>query len=349
MKAGFCTGPGQFEIRDVDAPRLAPDDVLVRVRACGICGSDLHYFTGGFPPPSVCPGHEISGEVVEVGARATVAVGAQVAVEPLVPCGTCVYCRTGDYQLCPAFRIVGNALDGGFAEFVRLPARSVFRLPDAVDAELGSLTEPLAVAVHALRLAHLAPGDRVLVIGAGTIGLMAVAAARAAGAGDVWITARHPHQRAAAASLGADRAFSTSTTAEELPALTRDRPIDAIIETVGGEADTIGAAVHLVRRAGKVVVLGIFTRPVAIDATALVVKEIRLIGSMTYGRCGTRADFERALDLLARRPEAFRALITHRFTLAEIQRAFETAADKRCGSIKVSVVADASAAQTAGM
>lgn len=338
MKAARCVASGRFEIREQQRPVPEADDVLVRVRVCGICGSDLHFFVGGFPPPRVCPGHEITGEIVDAGPDAVERIGERVAVEPLVPCGACPYCRAGDYQLCPGFQILGNTLDGGFAEYVRVPARAAFILPASIDFEVGSLTEPLSVAVHALRLARLDPGDRVLVLGGGTIGLMSVAAARAAGAGDVWTTARHPHQAEAARRLGADEVFLGPAGEEELRERSRRAPIDAVIETVGGEADTLGEAVQLVRRGGVVMVLGIFTRPVSIDATTLVIKEARVIGAMTYGRSGTRADFDRALQILARTPEPFRALITHRVALDEIEHGFATAADKRSGSIKVSVV-----------
>jgi len=310
---------------------------LVRVRGCGICGSDLHYFSGGFPPPAVCPGHEIAGEVVAAGQDAAVAIGTRVAVEPLVVCGTCAYCRTGDYQLCPAFRVIGNGVDGGFADQVCVPAYAVFALPDEVDFEVGALAEPLAVAVHALRLARLTLGDRVLVLGGGTIGLLAVAAAIAAGAGEVWATVRHSHQEDAAIALGATRVFRGDDAAKELSVAARQQPIDTVIETVGGTAGTIDQAIRLVRRGGTVMVLGIFTAAATIDATSLVVKEVRLIGSMTYGRAGTRADFDRALALLRTAPERYRALITHRFPLEQIGAAFATAMDKSSGSIKVQI------------
>lgn len=336
MRAAYCTGAGAMVVRERATPAPDAGEVLVRVHGCGICGSDLHWFHGGFPPPAVCPGHEIAGVVAEApggGLR----VGQPVAVEPLVVCGTCPWCRTGDYQLCLRFCVVGNAVDGGFADYVCVPARAVFPLPDAVDLDLGSLTEPLAVAVHALRLAHPQSGDRVLVLGAGTIGLMAVAAARAAGAGEVWVTARYAQQERLALELGATRVFHGAEAEAELRAAARSRLVDVVVETVGGAADTIGTAMRLVRRGGTVVVLGVFTEEPRLDATSLVVKEVRLVGSMTYGRSGTRADFERALDLLAGAPERFRALITHRFPLDAIGEAFAVAADKGSGAVKVQV------------
>lgn len=337
MRAAFCTAPERLELREVERPSPGAGEAVVRVRSCGICGSDLHFFHGGFPPPPVCPGHEISGEVVEVGREVErVRPGDLVAVEPLVVCRECWACRTGDYQLCESFRLVGTTLDGGFAELVRAPAYALYRLPPAVDAEVGALTEPLAVAVHAVRLGGVRLGDRVLVLGGGTIGLLSLVAARAAGAAEVWITARHAHQEQAAMRLGAHRVFSGAAGAG-LTGAAHEQPIDAVIETVGGAADTLNDAIHLVRRAGTVVVLGVFTTAPAVNALALMVKEVRLVGSLTYGRPGPRTDFDVALALLAAQPETFRQLITHRFPLAEISRGFATAADKRSGSIKVAI------------
>jgi len=338
MIAAFCQAPNEFELREV--ARLVPQagEVVVRVRSCGICGSDLHFFCGGFPPPPVCPGHEISGEVADVGdGVARLRPGDRVAVEPLVVCRECWACRTGDYQLCRRLRILGTMADGGFAEYVRVPAYALFPLPAPVDCEVGALTEPLAVTVHGVRLAGVRLGQRVLVLGAGTIGLLAVAAAKAAGAADIWITARHAHQGAAAAALGATRVFAGADAAAELSALAHQEPIDAVVETVGGTADTLNDALHFVRPAGCIVVLGVFTTPPSLNALSLILKEVRIIGSLTYGRPGPRADFDVALALLADQPERFRALITHRFPLTEIGRGFEAAADKRSGSIKVAI------------
>ena len=230
-------------------------------------------------------------------------------------------------------------LDGGFAQYVRIPTYAAYRLPASLDYEVGSLTEPLAVTVHAVRLAQVGLGDRVLVLGGGTIGLLSVAAARAAGASDVWITARHPQQRTAAEALGANRVFTGSDVSSELTAEATDNPPDVVIETVGGNADTINEAVHLVRAGGTVAVLGVFTINPTFSALSLMVKEVRLIGSLTYGRPGWRSDFEVALQLLAAAPQRYQQLITHRFPLRDITRGFETALDKRLGSIKVTIQA----------
>lgn len=338
MRAAFCPAPGVIELRDVPAPDPGPGEVVVRVTACGICGSDLHWFQGSLPPPAICPGHEIAGVVAKRGAGVTaVREGERVAIEPLVVCRECHYCRTGRPQLCPYLRILGVQITGGFADEVLVPAYALFPLPDILDDALGALTEPTAVCVHALRLGGVGLGHRVLVIGAGTIGLLSVMVARAAGAAEVLISARHPHQAEKARRLGA-RVFEARDDGDSArAAYAADHPIDAVIETVGGIADTIGDAVRCVRPGGSVVVLGVFATLPSLPALLLLTKEVRIVGSMVYDRTGPRADFDVAIDLLARQREAAASLITHRVGLDAIQSAFRTAADKRSGAIKVCV------------
>src|SRR5437773_8767976 len=206
MRAALCRGVGRLVVQDVPRPTPGPGEVVVRVRNCGICGSDLHWYHDQMMIPSVCPGHEIAGEVAEVGAGVTaLRPGDPVALEGIASCGGCRYCLAGDYQRCLAIGFVGLTIPGGFAEYVSAPARHCFAVPAGVDLATAALSEPLGVAVHAVRLAGLAIGERVLVLGAGTIGLMAVIAARAGGAGEILVVARRPQQREAALALGADR------------------------------------------------------------------------------------------------------------------------------------------------
>jgi 2-desacetyl-2-hydroxyethyl bacteriochlorophyllide A dehydrogenase len=340
MRAARATGPRQIELRTRTRPEPAAGDVVVRVRACGICGSDLHVYSGAFPTPPFCPGHEISGEVAAVGAGGgPLRAGDRVAVEPLLRCQRCWACAVGDYQLCRELRILGTMADGGFADFVRVPAYAVFPLPAGLPFEVGALTEPLAVCVHAMRLADVRAGDRVAVLGAGTIGILSVLAARAAGAADVLVTARHPHQAAAARRLGAAEVFGADPAGVgRLMASAEERPVDVVVETVGGEAETLLDAMRIVRKGGRIGVLGIFTTTVRLDPLLLVLKEPRIVGSLTYGRAGARADFDVALDILRREAAAVATLVTHRFPLEEIAPAFATAADKTTGAVKVTLM-----------
>jgi 2-desacetyl-2-hydroxyethyl bacteriochlorophyllide A dehydrogenase len=338
MRAAFCRSPGTLVIQEAERPTPGPGEVVVRVRSCGICGSDLHWWHGQMMVPTVCPGHEIAGEVADAGAGVTERkAGDRVALEALAACSTCRYCLAGDYQRCQRLGFVGITIPGGFADYVKLPARHCFPVPAGIDFPTAALSEPLGVAVHGIRLAGLALGQRVAVLGAGTIGLMAVVAARAGGAGEIVVTARRPQQKAAALALGADRVVDES----DLDGLLDDageRPIDLVVETVGGEADTLDTAAVAARPGGTICVLGVFSGSPRFPAIHALMKELRIVSSLCYGRAGARADFDVVLDLLARRgAEIARTLITHRVPLDALADGFRTAADKTSGAIKVTI------------
>jgi len=324
-------GPGRIGVVETISATPGPGQVRVRVQRCGICGSDLHAFRGhGMMPPN-CPGHEMSGVVDAVGAGVrAVREGDRVAIEPLSRCGQCRYCMAGNYHLCAGLEFLGLGLAGGMATQLLAPDYTTFALPSQVDFTLGALAEPTAVAVHAVRLGGVREGSRVLVLGAGTIGLLTAAACRHLGAGFVAITARHPQQRALAATLGVDQVLGPDDygAVSETP--------EAVIETVGGEATTVSDAVYAAARGGSVVIVGLFEKTPAFEPLIMLIKELHLVGSMVYNRPQPgRADFEVALDLLASKAQTLRALVTHTFDLADVQQAFETAADKHSGAVKV--------------
>jgi (R,R)-butanediol dehydrogenase/meso-butanediol dehydrogenase/diacetyl reductase len=332
MHAAYCTGAGSIELRDVPSPEPGAGQVLVRVHACGICGSDLHYYAGAEPPPAVCLGHEIAGRVATAGGG--FAVGEMVVVEPLLSCGACARCLAGEPNLCPALRILGSLAPGGLAELVAVPASALFRVPPDLDLDAAMLAEPLAVGIHAAHLGEVESGDRVLVLGAGAIGLLAAFAAGARGA-RVTVSARHPHQAEAARALGA--IDIVGTTREEVLARCAQAPPDIVLETVGGTAATLDLALRAVRPGGRIVALGKFTRPITLPPLRFLMKEARLVSSMTYCRRAPRTDFAHALDLLARERTRLAALITRRVSLTEVARGFAVAADKASGTIKVAV------------
>jgi len=338
MRAAFATGPRQVALREMEAPAPGAGEVVVAVRACGICGSDLHWWHGAWPAPPVCPGHEIAGEVSAVGRDVRdLKEGDRVALEGIAACGRCRPCLAGDYHYCTQLAIVGMTHPGGFADAIRMAARHCFPVPAGVDFTTAALSEPLAVSVHGVRVAGLEIGQRVLVLGAGTIGLTAVIAARAGGAGEILVTARRPQQRAAALALGADRVLDPDDAAA-IAAAAAESPIDLVVETVGGEANTLDTAVQVCRAGGTVCVLGAFTRDPTISAVSVLAKEIRVQGSMVYNRAGARADFEIVQDILRRDGARIgAALVTHRFPLDRLAEAFTTANDKTTGSIKVTI------------
>lgn len=343
MQAAVTRGKHQIELERLPIPEPGPGEVRVRVRACGVCGTDLHLFGSGFFAPGTTPGHEMAGEVDALGDGVEgPKPGDLVAVEPLHSCGTCRTCRQGLDAICRETQVHGIHRPGGFAEYVTVPARRLFPVPPTLDPALAALTEPMAVVVHGLRRGALSPGQRVLVLGAGSVGLLAVAAARALGAGEVWLTARHPHQAKLGEHLGATRVLTEAeASAAELDRLGREAPIDLVVETVGGDADTLNAAAAAVCPGGTVSVVGIFMGPVTLHALPLLMKESTLAWSNCYahpheGHAG--ADFETAVEIVAARRDALAEMNTHGVPLDEIERAFAVASDKKGGTVKVTVL-----------
>ena len=333
VRAAFCTARNTIEVRETDDPQPGPGEVLVRVRQCGICGTDLHFYQGNLPPSPASLGHEFAGEIAALGEGVEgFAEGDRVAVEPILACQTCSYCRSGQYNLCRSRVLLGAYHPGGLADHITVPAHTLYRLPDNVDFETGALAEPLAVCVHGLHIVGLGAGERVLVLGSGSIGLFTVLAARHFGASEVIATYRHDHQGEAAEAMGATRILKDS----EIGSLKRGS-VDVVVETVGGNAPTLSQGLGLVRFGGRVSVLGLFTQPVEVDALSLMRNEITVTGGMTYCRPGQQSDFDVALGIIAADPERARRIITHRFPLDDAGSAFATAADKKQGSLKVHV------------
>lgn len=333
MRSAICRRAGELVLGRAALPEVGPGEVRIRIRSCGICGSDLHWYQGHAPPPAVCPGHEIAGAIEATGPGVEgLTPGDRVVVEGLRSCGLCEHCRRGETQRCADRSLLGRDVPGGFADFAVTAARHVVRIPDALSDLVACLAEPLAVAVHAARVADLRAGQRVLVLGAGTVGLLCAAVARRAGT-EVAITTRHGHQAEAAERVGA-----RAVPAEAPEQAAFSAGADVVLETVGGVATTLDTALAFVRPGGAVAVLGVFVDPVRIDALSLMNDEIRLLGCMAYGRSGPRADFAVAIEILQECGEAWAdALVTHHFALAEVDRAFQVASDKRSGAIKVLV------------
>lgn len=333
MLAAFITGKDTIDVRDIDTPEAPPGEVLLRVRACGICGTDLHFYSGSLPANStITPGHEFAGEIAALGEGVTgFEIGDRVAVEPIRACQACNYCRTGQYHICRKRKLTGTDATGALAEYIAVPAYTLYRLPDSIDFETAALAEPLAVCVHGLHIVDLRAGERVLVLGSGTIGLLTTLAAAASGA-EVIATYRHDHQGEAALAAGASRVVRDDNTA----GLER-QGIDVVVETVGGHGATLQQAMGIVRPGGRVSVLGVFTQMVPFNALGLVLKEVAVVGGITYCRPGQHSDFDVALSILGAHGDRARSLITHRFPLAEAAQAFATAADKSTKSLKVQV------------
>ena len=344
MRAARVNENGQLEVQEVARPSPGPGEALVKIEACGVCGSDLHLYRSGGMLPGLTPGHEMAGHVAATGSEiGGLPDGERVAVEPLRSCGTCAPCRAGRDSQCRRLQLHGIHLPGGFAEYVVVPAERLFPLPESLPPAVAAMAEPTAVAVHGLVRGDFQKDQRVLVLGAGAVGLVSLIVARSLGAGEVWITARHPHQAELAHTLGATRVLSEEEASmAALAELGQQTDFDLVIETVGGEADTLRTGTAALRPGGTISVLGLFLEPTPIDAFPLLLKEANLHFSNCYHHPSKGdVDFRRAIEILEKEAESFARLSTHRLPLDDIARAFEIAAQKRSGAIKVSVLPEA--------
>ena len=341
MSAALYDGKGAMGLTEIPRPDLGPGDALVRVRSAGICGSDLLFNSGRTEPDRMPAGHEVAGEIAEVGAGvAPSRIGERVAVESIghgLACLDCWYCRTGQYFLCP-----NKSADegGGFAEYMKRGAAGCYTLPDNVSWEEAALVEPFAVAIHSVRRGEMSGGETVAVLGAGTIGLCAVAAARALGAGTVIVTAKHRQQAEMALRLGADQAVSPEGGAlwDAVAAASDGRGADLTLESVGGRtSEPMKQAVRVTRMQGRIATMGNFHVPVTLDWMAMILKELSVVWSAVYGIIDGRNDYEIAVDLMASGRVDLKQLVTHTFPLGDIQRGFETSYDKSSGAIKVQI------------
>ena len=314
MKAVRCID-GRMQLCDVPSPVPGDGQVLVSVTSAGICSSDLHMARLGLLDPRFTVGHEIAGRLAD---------GTPVAVEPVTPCGRpCEYCGGGDYNLCPTSvrQVLGIGADGGMAEYVVADAAGIVPLGGIGDA-IGDacLVEPLAVCVHGLRLAGVGSGQRILIIGGGALGLCAAAAARHAGV-DVAVEARHEAQRAAADRLGA-----------RVP---DGGPYDVVVDAAGS-AEALAEAARKARRGGTLVLLANYWgTDIVLPGTSVMFKELRILTGIMYGRGPGGRDIEMAAAVMEANPEVARALISHRYPLDAVDEAFDAAARRAEGAIKV--------------
>ena len=347
MRAAVFVAPHTLEVRDVPDLDLGPGEVLIKNQVSGICGSDIHLYTGRIPEfmPRILGkvlGHELCGEVVEVAPDVTnVKPGDRVAVEPLLKCGHCPYCLAGDYHLCPELQHVGIGWSGGFGEYAKAPAENVYLLPDHVSYDDASLLDVLAVGIHAIHKLGIHAGSSVLVFGGGAIGLATAQAAKWAGASTVALATRSKLARDLATSSGIDLAIDTSRedVGERMREITLGLGPDVAFDAVGGNRRYVQQGIAIVRRGGKVGVLGGFPpQPVELGGDFLV-KEVDVVSCFSYARWGALSEFQIALDGLAAGKFNGREYISRRFPLDEIMHAFDAAQHKDGqDAIKVSIV-----------
>jgi len=336
MRAATIARAGKAALVDVDPPVPGPGQVLVRVGLCGICGSDLHTYRGEVAARFKI-GHEICGLVEALGEGADgPGVGQRVCAECFSHCGRCRFCRDGSYNLCEHYSHMGGLVHGALAERIVLPAHALYPAPPGLSDEQVMMVEPLAVAFRAV--ARAGKPQSLAILGAGTVGLLCAAVARARGVENIVVLAKYPHQARMAAELGADRVVMLGEQ-DALAAMgdeRRGRGPDAVIDTVVAES-SISLAMALPGNQGRVVLVGESHRALPTLIRPVVRHELEVTGSCCYGTTEGRPDFAWALELIESGAVAVEKLVTHTFALDDIDAAFRVANDKRTGSIKVAV------------
>jgi len=304
MRAMVMTEYKHLELTDMPDPAVESGHVLVRVRACGICGSDIHGFDGstGRRIPPLIMGHEAAGVVESVGEGVTrFNVGDRVTFDSMVSCGSCHYCRRGELNLCDSRRVLGVSCGeyrqhGCFAELVTVPQHIVYAVPESLPLEHAAMVEPVSVAVHAVNRTPIALGDTAVVVGAGMIGLLVVQALRAAGCTSVVAVDLDDAKLNLAISLGADVGLNPKTNDVQAEVLSRTdgRGADVAIECVGA-TQPIKTAIDAVRKGGAVTLVGNVSPNIDLPLQSLVTREITLNGT-----CGCNGEYPQCIDLMSR-------------------------------------------------
>ncbi len=343
MKAGLLRAPNELALEDVPDPKGEPGDLILKVRAATVCGTDIRVLRGrktaGIRYPSVI-GHEFAGEVVEAAPASGFRPGQRVCVNPAIPCGRCTYCKLGAENICENLTAIGYEIDGAFAEYIRIPARAldtgnVHSVPDHLAYEEAALAEPFACVINGQEKVAVGAGDAVVILGAGPIGLLHVKLARLSGARMVIVSEPNSARRDAALAAGADRAVDPA--GEDLPAVVREvtKGVGADIAIVAiGVPALANTALSLVRRRGRVSLFAGFSAGdnAPLDLNLIHYSEIGLTGSFGL----SRIHFERALALIASGRFDVAPFVTHRFGLSSIAEALATA--ETGAAIKVAIM-----------
>ncbi|HPJ94930.1 MAG TPA: zinc-binding dehydrogenase [Deltaproteobacteria bacterium] len=338
MRAVRLTGARLLELVEMDAPRGDGHDVIISVSACGICGSDLHYWETGLDmsgQPGLILGHEFCGRVVDPGSRNDLVPGDRVTALPLDPCGECTPCRTGQPNLCSrglSRAVPGNNSPGAFAQYLRLRPDMVRRLPDSIDDIEACLIEPSSVALHVVHQAGIKPGDRVLVTGAGPIGLLCAAWAKKQGASPIAMSESNPHRRTFAGEfLDTDAVFDAGDPhlISKMKKATQGS-FDIAIETSASDAG-INTALAALKPRGRLVLAGINFHPQSIFTLLLVIKEIEVKAGLGY----TIEEFDQAMESIADKTLRVGHLACRTIPLTDVQKSFEHLASGRSRDVKI--------------
>jgi len=339
MKALVLEEYSQFVFQEVAEPSLPPDHVMVRVKACGICGSDVHGMDGstGRRIPPIIMGHEASGVITETGPGVRdFKSGDRVTFDSTVYCGSCFFCKRGEINLCDNRRVLGVScgdyrLHGAFAEYVAVPERVLYRIPDALTFERAAMIEPCSIAFHAVNRARLTINDTAVVVGSGMIGLLVIQALRLAGCGQIFAVDVEDTKLELACRLGADAGLNSSKSeaAAEIRRLTENRGADMAFEAVG-ITSAVQTALACARKGGKLVLVGNLAPMVDFPLQAAVTRELTVLGC-----CASRGEYPACLDMIARGKLNVDVLMSATAPLAEGAGWFNRLYHKEPGLMKV--------------
>jgi len=323
MLAAICTQPGKIVIEDVSIPVPEENQVLIEVKAVGVCRSDVTGYMGKHPliPLPMIMGHECSGKIAALGPGVKrIKVGDEVAVETFFRlCGECAGCRNGRYNTCKNPMIIGHNVPGAFAQYMLANANFIFPKPSEVSFEEAALTEPLSVGVHAIKIAGIQVGERVVILGAGAIGLFALQVAKLAG-GEVTVVDVVPSKLELARKLGADHIIDASQldVQEEVRRITGGDGAEVVIEAVGKPA-TLQQSVDLTQPGGRIVLIGFTGNPVdEINLSKVTLQEMKVMGILGFCR-----DYPTSLNLLSRRKISVTPLISSSYGLQGVEKAIQ--------------------------
>ena len=339
MKALLLEEYRKLTITDMPQPKVGEHDVLVQIKACGICGSDIHGFDGssGRRVPPLIMGHEAAGVVAEIGSAVTkTKEGDRVTFDSMVSCGQCFYCQRSEMNLCDNRRVLGVSCEdyrqhGCFAEYAVVPEHIIYPMPDNLPFEHAAMIEPVSVAVHAAKRTPISKGDTAAVIGVGMIGLLVVQALKAAGCSKVIAVDLADEKLKLAQELGADLCINPKThdTAKSIQEATEGRGADVTMEVVGA-TPTVKSAIESTRKGGHVTLVGNLAPEVDFPLQSVVTRELTI-----YGSCASNGEYPECIDLLARGIIQVDPLISAKDTLEKGAEWFERLYTAESGLMKV--------------
>lgn len=344
MKAYVLHGPNDIRYEDVPVPAPEEGEVLIAVKATGVCGSDIPriYQTGAHKHPLI-PGHEFAGIVTELGERVEEKwLGKRVGIFPLIPCGKCSPCQNKQYEMCRSYDYVGSRRNGAFAEYVTVPAQNLIELPDNVSFEAAAMLEPMAVAVHAMRRLSLKATNTVVICGVGTIGTLLLMFLMDAGVQNILVIGNKESQKQNVLGLGLDDACycdsKTQNVSEWILRHTDGNGADIFFECVGRN-ETVTQAVDLTAPAGQICLVGNPHSDMLLDKQVywkILRNQIRLTGTWNSSFTGDMDDdWHYVLERLAQRAVTPEQLISHRFSIDEIEKGFHIMRDKTEDYVKI--------------